>query len=278
MKTFLQHSVNLLPWPLRQRIRLIPGVAAFQRWLIERFLSDREFAHVINAGPARGLQVSVTLPQDKAIWTGTYEAGFAEALASAVRPGDVCYDVGGFRGFMSGVFALAGAKSVVTFEPLPGNVDHLRRLAAMNAGLPLRLQPCAVGEHDGEIEFEVMPEASMGKIHGSPFQQDRSGGATLRVPMRSLDSLVASGELPPPDLMKIDVEGAELSVLEGARNVLQTHRPRLFIEAHSSELFARCSQLLGEFHYHVVVLDAAIATEDRDPRGVCHLRAEPASK
>src|ERR1035437_3995460 len=109
MKTLLRNSVNLLPASTRHWIKHIPGVAAGQRWVVKHLLSGEPFVHVINAGPACGLRFEVTLPDDKAIWAGTFEPEFSQMLHDAVRQGDVCYDIGGYRGYMSGVFALAGA-------------------------------------------------------------------------------------------------------------------------------------------------------------------------
>jgi hypothetical protein len=115
MRVFLQNSVNYLPAPLRPWVRYVPGVAALQRLLVDRVLAGKTFLHTINAGPAAGLRFEVTLPLDKAVWAGTYEPAFALAIARRVRPGDVCYDIGAYRGYMTGVMAIAGASKVFAF-------------------------------------------------------------------------------------------------------------------------------------------------------------------
>src|ERR1700722_2389938 len=140
MKQFLRASVNALPLSVRHWIRHIPGVAALQRWLVNRFLSGESFVHTINAGPACGLRFEVTLPADKAIWAGTFEPEFSQTLHDSVHPDDICYEIGGYRGYMSGVFALAGASRVIVFEPLPDNIVRLQRLLDLNPNLPLQLK------------------------------------------------------------------------------------------------------------------------------------------
>jgi hypothetical protein len=140
ISTLLQKAVSVVPWRMRGAIKHIPLVAPFQRWLVANFLSREEFVHRVDAGPARGLLYSVRLPQDKGVWTGTYETGFASAGASAVSPGDVCFDIGGWHGFYSGVMALAGATKVVVFEPLPANCARIRRLIDLN---PESFSSCA---------------------------------------------------------------------------------------------------------------------------------------
>jgi hypothetical protein len=111
-------------------------MAPLQRRLLARFLEGREFIHTVDAGPARGLRYPITLPQDKGIWTGTYELELATRIAEVVRPGDVCFDIGGWRGFFSGVMALAGAAKVFVFEPLPANASQIRRMIKLNPELP----------------------------------------------------------------------------------------------------------------------------------------------
>src|SRR4051812_24419223 len=157
----------------RSWIKHIPGVASLQRLVVRTLLAGEPFLHTINAGPAKGLRLQVRLPEDKALWSGTFEPAFAASLAAAVRAGDVCYDIGGYRGYLSGVLALAGASRVVIFEPLPANIAALRSLIELNCELPLQLEETAVGCVDGDIEFKIMPDGSMGKLASSHFQREQ---------------------------------------------------------------------------------------------------------
>ena len=269
----LENSVNLLPWSIRNWIKHIPVVARIQRWVFARFLANRHFIHTINAGPAKGLKYPVSLPEDKAIWAGTYETKFANALVEAIQPGDVCYDIGGYRGFFSGVFALNGAKQVVIFEPLPDNVAQIQSLIKLNPELPFHLESIAVGDRNDSIEFQVMPEASMGKVSDSPFQAEVKGNKVLELPMRTLDSLVAESKILQPTAIKIDVEGAEVQVLKGSMNIIRQYHPSLFIEAHSRELSRECTSILQELGYTTKVLETGQAPNpEKDPE-VCHLIA-----
>ena len=270
MKTLLRRSVNLLPASTRHWIKHIPGVAAGQRWLVRRVLSGEPFVHVINAGPAAGLRFEVTLPDDKAIWAGTFEPEFSQTLHDAVRKGDVCYDIGGYRGYMSGVFALAGASRVVVFEPLPANVTRLKRLMELNPELPLQIEAMAVGKLDGEVTFKIMPDQSMGKLADSTFQAGRTAAQEIPVQLTRLDTCVFERGLPRPNLMKIDVEGAEADVLDGAARTLKEFRPRILIEAHSEALSLQCREKLAALGYQVHQLEPPIA----DPVQPRHLMAE----
>src|SRR5262249_36728472 len=156
-------------------------VAVLQRELVVRLLSGHSFVHTIDAGPATSLRFEITMPLDKDLWTGTYEQDFAIALRGHVKPGDVCYDIGGYRGYMSGIMALAGASKVFVFEPVPANQQALRRLCELNRTLPIELLALAAGRIDGQASFRVMPDPSMGKLASSTFQQDAPAVNEIRI-------------------------------------------------------------------------------------------------
>lgn len=271
MKKFLRTSVNLLPSAARRWVKHVPLVAGTQRWLVNRVLSGEPFLHTINAGPASGLRFEVTLPRDKAIWAGTFEPEFSEMLRGGVCQGDVCYDIGGYRGYMSGVLVLAGARRVVVFEPLPDNGAALQRLAQLNPALPLQIEQLAVGGADGQARFKVMPDQSMGKLANSPFQPDVPAEREIVITVRRLDTLVFDDGFARPDLIKVDVEGAEVDVLNGAARTLREFRPRVFIEAHSAALAAACGQQLANLGYQVRQLELLALC----PEETRHLVAEP---
>lgn len=253
-RRIMQRSVDLIPGSVRSRIKNIPVVAPLQRFVLRRTLHGKPFVHTITAGPAKGLVFPVELPRDKGIWTGTYELAFAQALANAVRPGDVCFDIGAHRGFMAGVLCQAGAKQVVAFEPFPENVTQIRRVIDLNPGLNMKVLELAVGDRDGEAEFAVMQENSMGKLATSQFQHDAAIVDTLKVAVRRLDGLVETGTVPHPNIMKIDVEGAEAEVLQGCPKLLAECRPMLFLEVHSHALAEVCSNLLQSQNYKLTWL------------------------
>lgn len=268
----LVKAVNLVPFGWRSRIRRIPGLAAFQRWLVARFISRRPFVHDIVGGPAAGLRVEVRLPEDKNIWTGTYELDFCGPIAAAVRPGMVCYDIGSYHGFVSGIMAVRGAAEVFAFEPFPENRSCIDRLRQLNPALALRLIPGAVGDEDGTTRLGIMPDASMGKLASSSFQPDAAAQRVIDVPIHRVDTLVEEGKIPPPALMKIDVEGVEADVLRGARRTLERSKPVLFIEAHGARMEADCRAILAPLGYRVRL----IQTHPVPPAEQRHLICESA--
>ena len=271
MKKLLRLSVNAIPLAGRGWIKHIPILAGFQRWLVNGLLSGTSFVHTINAGPAAGLRFEITLPHDKAIWAGMFEPEFSAALRAGVRPGDVCYDIGSYRGYMSGIMALAGAAQVVACEPLPANVAALQRLTGLNPALPLLVEPIAIGASDGEVQFGIMPDPSMGKLTTSTFQRESAFEKKLTVNMWRLDTLIFEKGLLRPDVIKIDVEGVEADVLRGAEKTLAERKARVFLEAHSPALAEECRHLLVSLGYRVRQLESDLPGSEQTR----HLMAEP---
>jgi FkbM family methyltransferase len=271
MKAILRASVNLLPMWLRRSVKHLPGVAAIQRSFVTNVLSGGPFLHRINAGPAAGLRFEITLPDDKAIWSGTFESVFSHVLHDAVTPGDVCYDIGGYRGYMTGVLALAGASRVIVFEPVPENVARLKRLADLNPSLRIQVEQLAIGAEDGDVHFKVMADRSMGKLANSSFQEHRHAERDILVEVAQLDTVVFRRNSPRPNLIKIDVEGAELDVIEGASRTMRECRPVVLLEAHSLALAAACQQKFHQLGYQL----REVGSSAGNNHGTRHFLAKP---
>lgn len=273
-KALIRKSIGLVPWRLRAVIKHIPVLAPLQRWIVGGFLSGREFEHTVDAGPAKGVTFPVKLPDDKGIWTGTYEQEFTERLATLVNAGDVCCDIGGWHGFFGAVMAARGAAEVYIFEPMPENCGRISRMISLNENFPIHLVEGAVGSGDGEATFEILPESSMGKLSGSVFESGNAAKERIKVKVVALDSFFAGREAAPA-MMKIDVEGAELQVLEGATRIIGAARPRLLIEVHSRELANSVSGFLKERDYGIEVLETGRAPDGSSEPEVCHFVGMP---
>jgi FkbM family methyltransferase len=130
------------------------------------------------------------------------------------------------------------AGHVLAFEPDPRNrallEENLRLGGIADRAIAV---PFALGDKDATVEFLADTESTQqGHIAGIRNADGTSHAPRLSVEERTIDSLVASGEYPAPDFIKIDVEGAEAMVLRGARQTLRDHAPVLAIELHGLEV------------------------------------------
>jgi FkbM family methyltransferase len=162
-----------------------------------------------------------------------------------VRPGDTVFDIGANIGvYTRFVVHALGAGKVVAFEPMSGNLELLRENVRLG-DIEDRCQvlPVALGASDGEENLQIDDVTSgtavLDSISGGQASQGRQHHglkpAIERVRVRKLDTLMREGSLPTPAVMKIDTEGAEAIVLEGAIETLRAHRPRLTIALHGPD-------------------------------------------
>lgn len=148
------------------------------------------------------------------------------------RPGDVALDVGGCWGDTALWLAhhVGEQGAVHTFEPTPRNRALLERNLALNPELSERvtvwedpLAPTA-----GESVWVRDTVSAGAQMQGElPADDDPHGREAVELRTETIDALVARGALPRVDFLKIDVEGADVGVLEGAAQTLREHRPRL---------------------------------------------------
>lgn len=177
-----------------------------------------------------------------------------------VRPGDVVYDVGANIGYYTRYIAAhLSPRRVLAFEPMTENVRLLRdnvRLA--DAGGLIQVFPVALSDHEGQEALQVDDvmggTAVLDSIAGGEASHARRrlglAPRTEPVEVATLDGLLSRSGEPPPDMMKIDTEGAEVTVLRGAAGVLERHSPRLLIATHGPELARQVAQFLAVRGYH----------------------------
>ncbi len=154
-----------------------------------------------------------------------------EGLLDMLRADDVFFDIGASVGAWSIPAAKKAAKgTVISFEPDPENQDRLQRNYELNDISNFRIMPFAVGEEEGELEL-----FTAGAYAASPSLRPVNKIATsLKVKIKTIDGLIAEGEIPAPTVVKIDIEGAEMMALKGMSELLSgAQKPRvIWVELH----------------------------------------------
>jgi FkbM family methyltransferase len=151
----------------------------------------------------------------------------------------VVYDIGANIGIASLYFAGCFPQArFLAFEPVPDNFE-VCRLNYQNLR-DSEAFPWAVGAHSGKCTFELdEKDLRGGSLQGSASAHASAKTKHLEVQVYSVADLVAEKKLPPPDFLKIDVEGAELEVLNGIGSALPGIK-RMLIETHGVELTINC--------------------------------------
>ena len=161
---------------------------------------------------------------------------------AAIGPEALVSDVGANIGWYSLLAARrTGPRGrVVAFEPDSANVTSLRRNVRRNGFHNLLAVPAAVADHEGWQAFRA-DGGVMGKL-------DDAG--TALVPVVTLDSWHRQAATPAPDVVKIDVEGAEVAVIAGMAEILRSARPTLIIELHGETNDAVADALEAHGYQH----------------------------
>jgi FkbM family methyltransferase len=242
--TGLVRAIDSVPGPVVRGLARVGPVKRGLSNLVGRLMPERETPVVVRSGAAHGLTVVIRPREEKFYWAGTHEPGVQDALVSELDPGASFWDVGAHTGFFS---CLAGrivgsAGQVISFEPCGENRRRLSETIRLNAAGNIRVLPCAVGSRRGEALLRTLEEDQTSMKWGK-VEADEEG--TIRVPQRTLEDLAA--ELGAPDLIKVDVEGAEVDVLMGGRELLATARPKLIIEFHDEDALRAGEALLEDY-------------------------------
>ncbi len=179
---------------------------------------------------------------------GGFEPVELRTMLELLSPGAVVLDVGANVGYLTVPLALALGESgrLLAFEPEAENVRRLRANLALNELKNVDVRQIAIGAQDGEVGLVLADDPA---YHSTATAEERrritsrhETGRSVSVPMARLDTVWREAGSPVVKLVKIDVEGAELDVLEGANELLMACRPGLLIESTQPE---RVQAMLG---------------------------------
>ena len=191
----------------------------------------RRFTPEADCHPVPRARVIVSLEErvGRLMWAGCYERELVALLAQVLDPDMTFVDIGAQIGYFSVVAAaLVGKRGAVhSFEPDP---DCFSRLVRNASAYPwVTAHNSAVADRDGEIPFYRTPkqdESGWGAI----FNEDGER-AQISARVCTLDKWTSAAEIGRIDFLKIDVEGAECRILDGAKAAIAKTRPMMWVEA-----------------------------------------------
>jgi len=176
--------------------------------------------------------------------TTTYETTLTHLFEKHVKTGDIVYDIGANTGYftlLSSVLVGNGGK-VYAFEPAKKVFKLLKKHIKINRYKNVDIFNKAISDKNGVGFFDTGDGIWTGKI---------STKGEYEVEIVKLDDFVLKNNISLPNIIKIDVEGEELNVLKGAKNLLTECSPLIFLSAHSQQLYDSCCEFLKSLGYEI---------------------------
>jgi FkbM family methyltransferase len=164
---------------------------------------------------------------------GTWEPEVVNAISGAVSAGSIVMDIGSHIGFYALLFSklVGGDGFVIAFEPLPENFRILEENVHLNPGAKIRTVNKAVTNRSCNKMNLVVPRDNFSmttSLHGSFFLDE---GDPVIVETVSIDDFMHDLRLP-IHFIKMDAEGAEALILQGALKTIEVYHPTMLIELH----------------------------------------------
>lgn len=220
------------------------------RYVAGRLLPRR--AYTVRLGPLKGAKFVLGALSGEgggsSVYVGGVEPEQTSAFVEAIRPGSAFFDIGANVGYYTVLASrlVGGDGRVIAFEPVPRNLEFLRRHLELNCLANVTVVPMAVSDNCGTAGFSLGLDTAMGHI---------GEDGEITVETTTLDHMVDQLGCG-PDVVKIDVEGSEIEVLTGAAETLRTHKPMIFLSTHSNKLREDCLAHLRGLGYSVEPLIA----------------------
>lgn len=233
------------------KIRHVPIVGDLAHGFMRKILPSGTRVRVtVRAGQAAGLSLSIDPRYEAQYGAGLHEQALLECLGSHLRRGDVFYDVGAHIGFVTLVGArLVGPEGAVfAFEADSENSSRVLDHARTNSLAQIEVIRSAVWSECKTLLFERASDASS-RNTGAVVQPaaNLNIAEVISIPAVTLDRFAEEHRA--PNVIKIDVEGAEGEVLKGAERVFRDAKPILICEVHHAQACAAVTEWLEQRDY-----------------------------
>lgn len=253
---FLSNCVNAIRRPRRSLKATYYKIFGFG--YVKRRITD---------GPIKGLWfvAGKRIFYSKQFWNGTYELDTCQFIKSNVGDGSVCYDIGANIGYHALIMAKSAGTNgfIYAFELLPKVCEVLKQNFEINSINNFEIVEKAVSSENGT--FDVInnidiDQATLPNLTGEKLKQKVARNPlreTITCTAITIDDFVANGAKP-PTFLKIDVEGAEASVLSGAVDTLKKHQPVVLCEIHGEVPAAEVYKILLAQNYDLFCVNEKV--------------------
>ncbi|HRZ19107.1 MAG TPA: FkbM family methyltransferase [Methanofastidiosum sp.] len=223
---------------------------------------------VFKEGILEGITLCTTEKYQKVAYpNGNTDVQMMNDIYSSNPSGKTIFDVGTFIGASSFVFSKFVGKTgkVIGFEPNPFNMNRISLNKQKNPELSKNIVifPFALGKDDENLKMTLSSQIDTGfsstsrlegthpKLHNSELPE---GFEEISVEVKKLDTFLKENKFK-PDIIKVDIEGAEYDFLLGALETIRKYKPIFYIEIHSEYCAIRCFEILRSEGYSVTIIN-----------------------
>ncbi len=257
-KIYRHDGVAAVPWEFLYKL-LQPFVRVYEGYQWRRYVYQGQTSFQILGSRMTVLQDDQGVSRELAVHR-IHEPLATRLLQGALRPGMTVIDIGSNIGyyalFESRLVGQSGR--VYAIEPVPRNADLLRHNVRENRRTNVCVHELAIADRNGTVPMYLSSKSNWHSL--LPSFSTRS----IAVPARTLDDFVSSSKLSSVDLIRMDVEGYEVSVLAGMERTLKQYGPRLLVELHphivGSQAVVEWLRRLASHGY----FDACVCDQERD--------------
>lgn len=224
-------------------------------YIARYFWGRKPRVHRIPFGPIKGRRIYIAFEISPKIYLGIHDPWTAKLAKALIKRGDVVYDIGAHIGYTCLLFAqsLVNTGAVHAFEILPSTVEFLKKTVEVNEFNNIVVHNVGLGLSTQTVRLVAGPTA-MTDIYSTPRENEKTESCEIT----SLDQYVKENILPPPSLVKIDVEGAEIDCLRGGYKLINKYKPNMLIEFHELRLLKEGYHLLESWGYRLIAQNTTV--------------------
>lgn len=205
-------------------------------------------------GPAKGVKMKIDIRLGASYLKGDYDQWIFDRvkLPEIVKPGMVAWDCGAFYGYYAAIFRkLVGPTGKVeVFEASGANYEVVSSLPRLNNWENVRVHQLAIGPDHSTIQFTRNLGGSSG-----PFGLSKTYDETQQIELEDVtccgvDELIEERGVQAPDIIKFDLESAEVFALHNGHHLFTNKRPLILLELHGREALEATADFLEKYDYH----------------------------
>jgi len=199
----------------------------------------------ILTGPLRGKKW-IAGSHNNSVWLGTYESNQSFTFVQKSKGSKVFLDLGAHAGYYTLLYKFVNKDSTAySFEPVEANYEFLQKHIKLNNLKNIIHFNNAVADTEGVLRF----------ARGNSVGGKLSSTGDMDVTAVKLSRLIDEKIIQFPDLIKMDIEGAEYQVLLDLEPYLKSQKPVIFLSTHGDEIRESCLNLMKNLNYKIIPLD-----------------------